>query len=285
MVRSIVRAAVAALVLAVAVPTARGGEPRRVVCLGPSLVETAFALGCGGRLVGVDDYAAFPPAVRDLPRVGGVVNPNLERITALGPDLILLASPIPRLEALAHRQGIPVAVVPMEDVAGIRRGVLEVASRLGCPERGKALAARIVRELEAVRRTASRPGPRVVIQVGRPAGPGLAGIVVAGGRTFLGELVTLAGGRNLFDGARRRYPVPSLERLAASPPDLVFALEAGVPDPEAERSELERAWRALLGREAPRIVVLADPVFVVPGPRVAEAARRLAAILAREGAP
>jgi len=281
--RPIVRTALAVLLFAAA--AAGDAAPGRIVCLGPSLAETVFALGCGARVAGVDDYAAWPPEVRRLPRVGGVVDPNLERIAALEPDLLLLASPVPPVETLARREGIAVAVVPMETLDGIRRGIREIARRLGCPARGEALVRRIGRELDAVRRRAPRRGPAVLVQVGRPSGPGLRGLVVASGRTFLGELVSLAGGRNPFETARRRYLTPSLERLAASPPDVVLALEAGAPDPSAERRRLERAWRELLGRRAPRVIVLTDPVFVVPGPRVAEAARRLAARLAAGGAP
>ncbi len=281
-----IRAAVAAAVLAAAL--AAGGErpgPHRIVCMGPSLVETVFALGCGDRVAGVDDYASWPPEVRSLPRLGGLMDPALERIAALEPDLLLLAAPMPRLEALARRTGIPVAVIRMDDLAGIRTGILEVARRLGCPGRGGRLVERLDAELAAVRRDALPAGPTVVIQVGRPAGPGLKGTVVAGGRTFLGELVALAGGRNLFGGARQRYFAPSLERLAARPPDLVLVVDAGAPDPEAERSELERAWRETLGGAAPRIVLLTDPVFVVPGPRLATAARRLLRILGSQEGP
>jgi len=282
MTRGTIRIAAAILGFAALAAAGEPPAPRRVVCLGPSLVETAFALGCGDRIVAVDDYAAWPSGVHALPRVGGLMDPNLERIVALAPDLLLLASPMDRLQAMARRQGIPVAVVPMDDLAGIRRGIREVARRLGCPDRGEAILRRIDAGLAALHARTPADGPSVVVQIGRPPGPGLRGVVVAGGRTFLGELVTLAGGRNVFASARRRYFAPSLERLAAAPPDIVLVLDAGAPDPSAEARAMRAAWRRLLGGTAPPVTVLTDPIFVVPGPRVIEAARRLAVIL-RDG--
>ncbi len=273
-------ARILAVVLAVvAAPVA--AAPRRVVCLGPSLTETVFALGCGERVVGVSDYAAWPAEVRRLPRVGGLRNPNLERILALDPDMILLAAHVPAVERLGVRESIPVQVIQMDDIQAVLGGIRRTAELLGCAGKGRTLAERVRRELEAARRPAGT-GVRVLIQVGRPPGPGLKGLVVAGGRTFLGELVRLAGGRNVFEDARRRYFSPSLEQVVLRVPDVVLVLDAGSTAVGAERRELSSMWEALVGPgRAPRVVVLADQLFVVPGPRMGKAARRLGVLLDR----
>lgn len=277
----------AATVLAVMLAMAAApspAAPRRVVCLGPSLTETAFALGCGDRVVGVSDYAAWPAAARRLPRVGGLMDPNLERILALEPDLILLAAHVPAVERLAAREAIPVRVIQMDDIQGVLGGIRRTAELLGCAGEGLRLAEKVRRELEAARRPDGR-GVRVLIQVGRPPGPGLKGLVVAGGRTFLGQLVRLAGGRNVFEESPRRYFSPSLEQVVLRSPDAVLVLDAGAAAAEAERRELSSMWRALAGPgRAPQVVVLADQLFVVPGPRMGEAARRLGTLLDRLGA-
>ncbi|HHQ47511.1 MAG TPA: hypothetical protein ENK19_01330, partial [Acidobacteria bacterium] len=199
---------VATIVLLAA--AAMAAAPRRVVSLGPSLTETVFALGCGDRVVGVGDYAQWPPEVRTLPRLGGLYNPSLERLLALDPDLVLLPSPIPRLEAACRRAGIPVAVVPVTSLDGVVEATERVAALLGCPERGRTLVARIRGELEAVRhRVATRPRRRVLLQVGTAPGPGLEGLTVAGGGTFLSGLVATAGGANVFADPHQRYFRPS----------------------------------------------------------------------------
>jgi ABC-type Fe3+-hydroxamate transport system substrate-binding protein len=128
-----------------------------------------------------------------------------------------------------------------------------------------------------------RPGPRVLVHFGRPPGPGLKGLVVAGGRTFVGQLVRLVGGRNVFEDAREHYFSPSLEEVLARAPDLVLVLDAASPGAESEPRRLLDAWGRLFGKNAPKVRLLADQVFVVPGPRVGLAARRLARVLAEGG--
>ncbi len=277
--------AVRILLLALALAAAPcSAAPRRVVCLGPSLTETVFALGCGHRVVGVSDYASWPEAVRGLPRVGGLMDPILGRILALRPDLLLLAAHVPALERFARRESIPVRVIQMDDIQGVLRGIRRTGRLLGCARAGRRLARRVERELEAVR-SPEPLGVHVLIQVGRPPGPGLKGLVVAGGRTFLSQLVRLAGGDNVFEDAASRYFSPSLEQVLQHPPEVVLVLDAGATHADSETSELRSMWRSLLG-PGPRlrVVLLTDPVFVVPGPRMGEAARRLGALLAGAGA-
>lgn len=257
-------------------------EPARVVCLGPSVTEIVYALGQGSRVVAVSDYAAWPPPVAALPRVGGLMDPNLERIVGLGPDLVLTAARIPSLEHLGEGAGFRVEVVAIDDLEGIRAGILRTSELLGCPQEGRRLAAEVRSDLEASRREAES-GPRVLVQIGRPPGPGLKGLVVAGGRTFIGQLVRLVGGQNVFEDAREHYFSPSLEEVLARAPDLVLVLDAASLGAESEPRRFVGAWRQLFGENAPKVRLLADQVFVVPGPRVGLAAKRLARVLAEGG--
>jgi len=269
--------------LAVAV---MAGSPHRVVSLGPSLTETVFALGCGDRLVGVGDYAQWPPEVRKLPRVGGLYNPSLERLLALRPGLVLIPSPMPRLETACRRADISVETVRVESLHGVLRSVVRVAELLGCPRKGYDLAAAISRELDRVRsRTAGLPRPRVLLQVGAAPGPGVQGLTVAGGGTFLSELVETAGAVNVFGGRKLRYFRPSLENVLRLRPGVVLIFDASAADPAAAGLSARAAWPALLPPPAtPEVHVLTDQLFVLPGPRVGQAAARLARLLHPETA-
>ncbi len=260
----------------------RASEPVRVVCLGPSVTEIVYSLGQGSRVVAVSDYASWPAPVASLPRVGGLMDPNLERIVGLEPDLVLTAAGIPSLERLGGKAGFRVEVVAIDDLEGIHAGILRTSELLGCPREGRRLAAQVRAELEAVKRPEGS-GSRVLIQVGRPPGPGLKGLVVAGGRTFIGQLVELVGGRNVFEDAKEHYFSPSLEEVLARAPDVVLVLDAAPLGAESEPRRLIGAWRQLFRKGAPRVKVLADQVFVVPGPRVGLAARRLATVLSGGG--
>lgn len=257
--------------------TAWAAGPRRVISLGPSLTETVFALGCGDRVTGVGDYVQWPPEVRKLPRLGGLYNPSLERILALEPDLVLLPSPMPRLQAACRQAGVTVAIVPVRSLHGVLAAIERVAKLLHCPERGRGLAASISRRLAAVRhRTAGLPRRHVLLQVGQAPGPGLQGMTVAGGGTFLSDLAAAAGGTNVFPDPGMRYFRPSLESVVTARPEVVLLFDASAPNPRAAGEAARKAWAALLPPpRTPEVHVLTDQVFVLPGPRVAEAAEGL----------
>jgi len=268
-------------ILLLAATLAWGASPRRIVSLGPSPTETVFALGCGDRVVGVGDYATWPPEVRELPRLGGLYDPSLERLLALRPDLVLLPSPIPRLQAACRKAGVPAAIVRARSLDDVLTATREVARLLGCPRRGRDLASQISKELDAVRtRVEGLPRQRVLLQIGQAAGPGLQGLTVAGGGTFLSELAGVAGGTNVFADPDARYFQPSLETVVRSRPAVVLVFDASAPDPRAAEKLARTAWSSLLPAPAtPRVHVLTDQLFVVPGPRIGQAAARLARVL------
>lgn len=255
--------------------------PRRIVTLAPSLTETVFALGCGNRVVGVGDYDRWPAEVAGLPRVGGLYNPNLERLLGLRPDLVLIPSPMAKLEAACGAAGIRVERVAMESVAETEAGIRRLAGLLGRPEAGERLAARVGDELAAVaRRTAGLPRPKVLLVLDRPASGELRGLVAAGPGTFLNELLVACGGRNVFADAPRRYFTPSLEEIARRRPELILELDVGAGDADALERAARARWAELFApAAAPVVKVLTDATLVVPGPRLGTAASRLAGVL------
>ncbi len=273
--------ATATACMLLAAVTAGSMERRRIVTLAPSLTEAVFALGAGDRVVGVGDYATWPPEVSSLPRVGGLMNPNVERLLGLHPDLVLIPSPIPRLEAACAGAGIPVFRVPMEDLHQVRDGLLRLAALLGREERGRELVAELDRGLDRVRAaTAGLPRPTVLLVVDRPETGALQQVVVAGPGTFLDELLGIAGGHNAFPDAARRYFTPSLEEVLRRRPDVILELRAGAPDPGTLELRARRAWAELFGTgRTPTVRVLTTQAVVVPGPRLVEGAAALARAL------
>ncbi len=266
-----------ALLLAVA--AAAAAPPRRVVTLAPGLTETVASLGAGDRLVGVSDYVLWPESARALPRVGGLLDPNLERILALAPDLVLMPSPLPDVERAVSDAGARVVTVPMENLADVRAGILEVASLLGTPRRGRRLVAELDAQLDALVPAPGAARPRVLLAVDRPA-TDLRSITVAGPDTFLDELLARVGGRNVFSDAARRYFTPSLEEVLRRRPDLIVELVGGTSDAAAAEVSSAAQWARLFPPgAAPPVRVISDPAATIPGPRVATVARLLAAAL------
>ena len=162
----------ALLVLVSAVAVARaGGEPRRIVSLVPSVTETLFAVGAGKQVVAVSSYDREPPEVERLPRVGALIDPNVERILSLRPDLVVVYASQADLREQMRRAGIstwPFAHAGLSDVARITE---EIGALTGHVHEGNTLAASIMKQIEPVR-AASRgvPGRRCCSFRSRAAG-------------------------------------------------------------------------------------------------------------------
>jgi len=237
--------------------------PHRVVSLAPNVTEIIFALGAGHRLVGTDDFSDEPARAKSLPKVGGV-QPDVEKIVALKPDLVIanaagLHPNVTRSMAAVH---VPLVVVRNERLTDIAVSMRRIGAALGAPA-GAAVAA-LERALGAERRTRAR-SPRVMLAVWTDP------LYVAGRETFADDLFKLAGATNAV--AVNGWPQYSLESFVAAPPDILL-----VPNRSVTPAQVE----ALLVRarvSGIRVVYVDENVFTRPGPRVGLAAKRLNAIL------
>ena len=193
--------------------------PQRLVTMAASLTEMVFALGFGDRLVGVEQFSDYPPAAREIPKVGSYTLPDLEGIVALQPDLCLAikdGNPPHILERL-RGLGIPVYVVDPRNLPGVIATLGEIGHLLGAEEEAGKLTATLTRRLQRIKDLAARAAqrPRVFFQIG------LAPIVSAGSHTFLDELITTAGGLNLAAG-KTPYPRFSQEQVLALQPEVII---------------------------------------------------------------
>jgi iron complex transport system substrate-binding protein len=249
------------------------GPPRRIVSMAPNLTETLFALGLGERVVAVDDFSAWPPEVARKMRIGGLLDPNLEKMVALHPDLVLLLPSERDVAAKLQLLGIATLVVPVESLADIERSFLLVAGRCGVPQAGVRLAAAWRAGLAG----GPIPGaPRVMLSVDRQPGR-VTAILAAARGTFLDELLALLGGVNVFADAASRYPQVGLEEVVARAPQVILELRTE-PAPPAVVAALVADWRRLPTVPAVRdgrIVVIAGDYVLVPGPRVPQLYRRM----------
>ena len=249
-------------------------SPQRIVSLLPSLTETVCALGECRRLVGVDRYSNFPAAVRALPQVGGGIDPNIEGIVALRPDVVLMARSArgaERLESL----GLKVLALEPQTAADAQRVLLTLGQLLEVPD-----ALRIWRDIETGVAAAAQSLPpsarraRVYFEVGR-------GPYAAGPRSFLGEMLQRLGVRNIVAPELGPFPLLNPEYVVRADPDLVM-----IGERDAANLRQRPGWRNLRALREGRICVFSPDeadVLVRPGPRMAEAARLLARCIAAKG--
>jgi iron complex transport system substrate-binding protein len=248
-------------------------HPRRVVALTPNLTEIVFALGAGDRLVGVSEYSDFPEEARKIPRVGGL-EVDAEKVAALRPDLVLAVAEGNAQNAVRALEaaGLPVTVVPSGSLNAVLEAIRMVGDRLGRHTEADALVGQLSRKREAVRsRAAAGDHPRALLLVW-PDPP-----QAAGRGTFLDDLLTEAGARNLV-GDRGGWPLLSAEYLATAPIDVLV-----VPESEQTKDAYARAFASGPLSRGPvakaKVIRLDESALTRPGPRVFDMLERLSAAI------
>ncbi|MBL8337588.1 MAG: ABC transporter substrate-binding protein [Rhodoferax sp.] len=246
--------------------------PQRIVSVLPSLTEMVCALGACDRLVGVDRYSNHPPAVLKLPRVGGGLDPSIEAIVALRPDLVLLATSsvaADRLQAL----GIRVAALEPKNTRDVQRVLLALGSVLGvadAPQRWRTIddAAQAVAQALPARAR----GLRVYFEVNNAP-------YAASEASFVGETLARLGARNIVPGTMGPFPKINPEFVVRADPDVIMVGDATFTG-MAQRP----GWSALRAIRQGRVCVFPtaeSDTMVRAGPRMADAAAAMARCLER----
>jgi iron complex transport system substrate-binding protein len=261
-------------------------NPERIVSTSPSITEALFALGLGPHVVGVSNYCEYPPQVKELPKVGTFLKPDTELIARLRPDLVILHK-LPndvadRLDAL-H---IKYAVVDQGGLTDAFTEIQQIGTAAGVTTQAAALVAKIRARLEQIRSQTSKANkPTVAFVIGREPGT-LSGLILVGHDLFLNDLIEVAGGRNLIaEDSSQPYPHVSLETILRMNPDVVIDMgDMGATAQERERKVAENLslWKHVSNLSAVKnahVYSLTSTAFVVPGPRVTEAAETLFTLL------
>ena len=194
-------------------PQPRTDGARRVVSLVPAVTEILFAIGAGPQVVAVSSYDDFPPDVKSLPRVGALLDPDVERILALRPDLVIAYGSQTDLQGQLDRAHVPVFSYRHAGLAGMFQTIRAVGTATGRQGEAERLARSLQAQLDAVRaRVQGRRRPRTLLVFERDPMT-LRGLYVSGGRGFLHEMLEIAGGENVFADVQREAVQPSHETL------------------------------------------------------------------------
>lgn len=241
--------------------------PQRIVSLLPSLTETICALGACQRIVGVDRYSNYPASVRALPQVGGGIDPNIEAVVALKPDVVLMATSsrgAQRLESL----GLKVLALEPRNSADMQRVMGKVTQVLDAGD-----ARQVWRTIDAGVKAAAQSIPpharnvRVYFEVSR-------GPYAAGQSSFIGETMQRLGLANVITPELGPFPKINPEYVVRANPDLIM-----IGERNAQGMDQRPGWAGIRAVREKRVCTFnaeeAD-VLVRPGPRMAEAARLMA---------
>ena len=247
--------------------------PRRVISLAPSVTELIYALGVDSLLVADTRYCKYPSAADTLPEVGGFLDPNLEMIVSLNPDLVILLKEHDELQNKLKKLHIPILTVDHQTIDGILESYTQLGVRLGADAKADSLAKRQRQHIARIMKlTAGLNHPRTLVSIGHSDKPGvIRSVYAAGNEGFYSELVRLAGGVNVVKEDNVRYPILGPESIRALKPDIILDLFPGAESgSQVDSRFVQNQWRSLSDIPAVRnnrVIVLDGGFFVIPGPR------------------
>jgi iron complex transport system substrate-binding protein len=246
---------------------------RRIVSLAPNLTETIYALDAQERLVGDTDYCDYPPEAQTKPKVGGAVNPNLEQLVALKPDLVLVTTALNRRETVAalERLGIPTYATDPRSVESILASIEHLADVIGVRERGETLVAKLRERLADVSHHLENRAPKRVLFI-----VWTDPLISIGRDTFLAGALKRAGARSVVESTQD-WPRLSLEEVVRVQPDFLVIATAHGDEAETNFKSLRElpGWRSLDAVRNHRLAVISDAINR-PAPRLVDAIIELA---------
>jgi iron complex transport system substrate-binding protein len=199
-------------------------HPHRVICLMPPVTDTVFALGGGDDVVGISDYTKYPAAALKKPSVGDLINPSIETILSLHPDLVIGMQPKGPMEVTdqLERAGIPIFLVSPHGIAGIFHSIESIGMALNRTPQADALVHSLQERVDAVKaRTKDLPAPRVFMPIWYDP------ITTIGKNAFITEIIDAAGGRSVTDDLPAEWPQISMEVVLERAPDALLLVRGG----------------------------------------------------------
>lgn len=251
---------------------------RRVISIIPSTTEMLFAMGAGNRVIAIGTYDRYPREAQQLPRVGALIDPNVEQILQMRPDLVVLYATQTELKRRLDRASIPYYSYVHQGLPDVTETIRTLGLRVGVGASADALASRIEQQLADIRRRiGSARRPKTLLIIGRDPGS-LRNLSASGGEGFLHDMIESAGGADVLGDIHRQSVMITTEMVLARAPEIILELQYE-SDPKSASDTA--AWNRLSAVPAVRNhrVILLSGDETVPGPRVAQAVRKIATVL------
>jgi len=269
-------------------------KPIRVISTAPSITEILFDIGAEKSIIGVDQYSDYPPVVKDLVKngtikvVGGFSTVNVEAIVALKPDIVFMTTGVqaPFVYRLAEL-GITVVALPEESISDIFDSIMLIGRILDKVDNALNLISSMKNKITYAFTTVenyikSHNITRVKVYWEIWPEP----IYTVGSKSFINDIITLAGGINIFNDMKSSYPIVSSEEIINRTPDIIISSDHGgvygTPQDVLNMIKNREGWNIIPAIKNNRIYVLTGQfgaMFIRPAPRVADAILQLAIIL------
>lgn len=240
---------------------------KRIVSLAPSITEILFDLGLNEEIAGVTDFCDFPEAALNKPKIGGFVNPSIEKIVSLKPDLIIATRDGNRRETIhiIEDLGLSVYVINPKGFDGVMKTIKNIGEVVGRGDESRRMIRHMmIKKEHIITLTRSLPKPRVFFQVGE------APMITVGRETLANDLIRLAGGRSISENERMNYPLYSIETVISKAPEIII-----ISSMESKRNYLNlvkmwQNWKSIPAVKRKAIYVVDSNLVDRPSPRIVE---------------
>jgi iron complex transport system substrate-binding protein len=252
---------------------------QRIVSLSPNLTEIVFALGLGDKVVGVSNNCDWPIEAKQKPKMGTFWQPNTEAIIAAKPDLVICESFLQHKEVAEtlKRAGLRVASLHAESIKELYSVILSIGQGTGCSDKAEPLAAKIKNDIDQIRAKSSSARKAKVLWAVQTEPMRVVGV-----KTFVNEIIDLAGGQNVIEPTGDQYPSVGTETILTCGAEVIIQSAMGTEDITKQQETAEKFWSRFANLPAVKnkkvYVIEADTVLRL-GPRLPEGAMAVAKLL------
>ncbi|MFY9113988.1 MAG: cobalamin-binding protein [Dethiobacteria bacterium] len=253
------------------------GPIEKIISLAPSNTEVLFALELGDKVVGVTDYCNYPPEASKKDSVGGFADPNIEVILTLEPDLVLAGSLHEETVARLEERDITVLVLEPQSVEQVYDAIHTVGAATGEEDKAESVVSEIKRQIDGVggKLATLADDEKIPVYYELYYDP----LMSIGNRSFIHEVITAAGGKNIFADINDNYPTVSPEAVAENNPRVIlYPDDHGTAEMVTEQFHKRPGWTKIRALQEERIYGVNSDLFNRPGPRVGQAIQKAAAL-------
>ena len=251
----------------------------RIIALAPSISEIIFALGIGDEIVGVSEYASYPPEIKKITKIGGYSNPSLEKIFSLNPTLVIGQNHYNKTLRQLNKLGIKTLSLEMSTISTIQDSIRKIANALDSDP--SPLLEPIDKAIEQAQGK-PKTDQKILIVYGLSLDIN-RGLYIAGHNIFYEDIIHLCGAKNAYTQEELSQPVLNYEGLISINPDKVILLHHGATDGEVDFLKAKELWynipiNAGINKE---ITILSKDYLSIPSHRIAQSITDLCEVISQ----
>lgn len=250
--------------------------PHAIISLSPAATEILFAIGAEKQIVAISDFSDYPPETQNLPKIGGFDGKTLsfEKILSFNPDFLYLTNGMHNflIEQL-QQNSIKYYLSDATSVSKIFQEILELGEITGNQNQAQIVVQNMQNQIENIKKKQKNNPPAVYYEVWNEP------FMSCGSTSFINDIITLSGGKNIFAQLEQSYPIVSEETIIASNPDFILLPKSSLTS--ANSVKLRNGWENLNAVKNNQIYIIDDDLLCRPGPRVTDSIQQLSDIFSK----